>query len=91
MSLHRPGQWGGCWQALQLWQALGLDRFWPERLAPSRKSARWEWVLTVLTCYRLLALQGMRLTRETLLMKLGAAQHRAPKPGEDTEEQGQGD
>ena len=42
-------------------------------------------------CYRLLALQGVRLTRETLLMMLGAARHQAPKPGEDTEEHGQGD
>jgi hypothetical protein len=55
LSLHRPRQWGGCWLALQLWQALGLDRFWADRLPPSRKGTRWDWVLTVLTCYRLLA------------------------------------
>jgi len=55
LSLHRPRQWGGCWLALQLWQDLGLDRFWAERLPPSRKGTRWDWVLTVLTCYRLLA------------------------------------
>jgi len=55
LALHRPRQWGGCWLALQLWRALGLDRFWADRLPPSRKGTRWDWVLTVLTYYRLLA------------------------------------
>lgn len=55
LSLHRPRQWGACWLALQLWQSLGLDRFWAARLPPNRKGTRWDWVLTVLTCYRLLA------------------------------------
>jgi hypothetical protein len=55
LSLHRPRQWGACWLALQLWQDLGLDQFWAARLPPSRKGTRWDWVLTVLTCYRLLA------------------------------------
>ncbi len=34
----RPRQWGACWLALKLWEELRLDRFWAERLAPSRKS-----------------------------------------------------
>ncbi len=55
LSLHRPRQWGACWLALQLRQDLGLDQFWAARLPPSRKGTRWDWVLTVLTCYRLLA------------------------------------
>ena len=55
LSLHRPRQWGGCWLALQLWRDLGLDRFWADRLPASRKGTRWDWVLTVLTYYRLLA------------------------------------
>jgi len=55
LSLHRPRQWGACWLALQLWQDLGLDQFWAARLPPSRKGTRWDWVLTVLTCYRRLA------------------------------------
>jgi transposase len=54
LSLHRPRQWGGCWLAAQLWEQLGLDRFWAERLKPSRKGTRWEWVLQVLVAYRLL-------------------------------------
>jgi hypothetical protein len=31
-----------------------LDRFWAERLAPSRKRTRWDWVLQILVTYRLL-------------------------------------
>jgi hypothetical protein len=38
LRLERPRQWGACWLALQLWQELQLDRFWSERLTPSRKS-----------------------------------------------------
>jgi len=37
LSLHRPRQWGACWLAGQLWEQLHLDRFWAERLPPSRK------------------------------------------------------
>ena len=55
LSLHRPRQWGAGWLALQLWQDLGRDRFWAARLPPRRKGTRWDWVRTVLTCYRLLA------------------------------------
>jgi transposase len=54
LSLHRPRQWGGCWLACQLWEQLGLDRFWAQRLAPSRKGTRWDWVLEILASYRLL-------------------------------------
>src|SRR5881394_548519 len=54
LSLHRPRQWGACWLAGQLWEQLGLDRFWAERLAPSRKGTRWDWVLRILVTYRLL-------------------------------------
>jgi len=54
LSLHRPRQWGACWLAGQLWEQLGLDRFWAERLPPSRKGTRWDWVLQILVTYRLL-------------------------------------
>src|SRR5512140_3587505 len=54
LSLHRPRQWGGCWLACQLWEQLGLDQFWSQRLPPSRKGTRWDWVLQVLVAYRLL-------------------------------------
>src|SRR5580704_15567235 len=55
MQLHRPRQWGACWLAGQLWQELGLDRFWADRLPPSRKKTRWDQVLQVLASYRLIA------------------------------------
>ncbi len=55
MRLHRPRQWGACWLAGQLWQELQLDRFWADRLPPSRKRTRWDQVLQVLATYRLIA------------------------------------
>jgi transposase len=54
LSLHRPRQWGACWLAMQLWEQLGLDRFWAEHLPSSRKGTRWDWVLQILVVYRLL-------------------------------------
>jgi hypothetical protein len=55
MRLCRPRQWGACWLAGQLWRELQLDRFWSDRLPPSRKGTRWDQVLQVLVSYRLIA------------------------------------
>jgi hypothetical protein len=55
MRLCRPRQWGACWLAGQLWQALQLDHFWADRLRPSRKGTEWDQVLQVLVAYRLIA------------------------------------
>jgi hypothetical protein len=55
LRLERPRQWGACWLALKLWQSLGLDAFWGERLPASRKGTRWDQVLFVLVAYRLLS------------------------------------
>jgi hypothetical protein len=55
LRLERPRQWGACWLTLQLWQQLGLDEFWGERLAPTRKGTRFDQVLFVLVAYRLLS------------------------------------
>jgi hypothetical protein len=55
MRLHRPRQWGACWLAGQLWQELQLDRFWADRLPPSRKATRWDQILQVLATYRLIS------------------------------------
>jgi len=55
MRLCRPRQWGACWLAGQLWQALQLDRFWLDRRPPSRKGTPWDQVLQVLVAYRLIA------------------------------------
>jgi transposase len=54
LSLHRPRQWGACWLAGQLWEQLQLDRFWAQRLPPSRQGTRWDWVLQILVFYRLI-------------------------------------
>jgi transposase len=55
LRLERPRQWGACWLALRLWQTLGLDAFWGERLPPTRKGTRFDQVLLVLVAYRLLS------------------------------------
>ena len=55
LELWRPRQWGACWLVVELWQELELDRFWGERLSPSRKGTRWDQVLLVLVAYRLIA------------------------------------
>ena len=55
LRLERPRQWGACWLSLKLWQQLGLDQFWSERLTASRKGTRWDQVLFVLVAYRLLS------------------------------------
>ena len=55
LTLRRPRQWGACWLAGLLWRELQLDRFWTERLLPSRKGTRWEQIFQVLAAYRLIA------------------------------------
>ncbi|MBU4246842.1 MAG: IS1634 family transposase [Verrucomicrobia bacterium] len=54
LKLSRPRQWGACWLALELWGQLELDRFWQDRLKPSREGTRWLNVLKTLACYRLI-------------------------------------
>ena len=48
LTLRRPRQWGACWLSGQLWRELQLDRFWSDRLPPSRKGTRWDQILPVL-------------------------------------------
>lgn len=55
MRLCQPRVWGSCWLALKLWERLGLDCFWSQRLTRSRKGTRWDQVLFVLVAYRLLS------------------------------------
>jgi transposase len=54
MELHAPRQWGACWLACHLYEQLGLDRFWAERLADSREGTSWRHIVQTLTCYRLI-------------------------------------
>ncbi len=55
LELCRPRQWGACWLVVKLWRELELDRFWGERLSPSRKGTHWDQILLVLVAYRLIA------------------------------------
>jgi hypothetical protein len=54
VELRRPRQWGACWLACQLYEQLDLDKFWAERLPPSRKGTRWDLIIQALSCYRLM-------------------------------------
>jgi hypothetical protein len=54
MELHRPRQWGACWLACYLYEQLGLDEFWAERLPDSREGTCWGRILQTLVCYRLI-------------------------------------
>jgi transposase len=54
MELHRPRQWGACWLACDLYEQLGLDEFWAERLPESREGTCWGHILETLVCYRLI-------------------------------------
>jgi transposase len=53
-ELKRPRQWGACWAGCQLWDQLGLDAFWRQRLPDSREGTCWRHVLQTLTVYRLI-------------------------------------
>ena len=54
VELRRPRQWGACWLACELYQQVGLDKFWAERLGPSRKGTRWDLIVESLSGYRLM-------------------------------------
>ena len=54
MELHRPRQWGACWLVCYLYEQLGLDEFWAERLPDSREGTCWQHILQTLVCYRLI-------------------------------------
>ena len=54
VELRRPRQWGACWLACRLYEQLGLDKFFGERLPPSRKGTRWDLIVEALCCYRLI-------------------------------------
>src|SRR5438105_2676946 len=54
MQLHRPRQWGACWLACELYEQLGLDGFWAQRLPDSREGTSWRHILQTLCCYRLI-------------------------------------
>jgi transposase len=54
MELCRPRQFGACWLACHLYEQLGLDQFWTDRLPDSREGTCWRHILQTLVCYRLI-------------------------------------
>jgi transposase len=54
LELRRPRVFGNCWLACELWQQLGLDAFWQQRLPKGREMVSWEKVLRLLVVNRLL-------------------------------------
>ena len=54
LELRRPRVFGSCWLACELWQQLGLDEFWRQRLPQGRETVAWEKVLRLLVVNRLL-------------------------------------
>jgi transposase len=53
MQLRRARAFGDCWLGCQLWEELGLGRFWAARLAKHEGDVPWEKVLQVLVVNRL--------------------------------------
>src|SRR5437868_6030773 len=54
LELKRPRIFGSCWLACELWQQLGLDEFWGQRLPEGHETVSWEKVLRLLVVNRLL-------------------------------------
>jgi len=54
LELRRPRVFGNCWLACELWQQLGLDEFWQQRLPEAREAVSWGKVLQLLVVNRLL-------------------------------------
>jgi hypothetical protein len=54
MQLCRPRTFGNCWLACELWQKLGLDEFWSERLDDWRCYISWSKVIKLLAVSRLI-------------------------------------
>ena len=54
LELKRPRIFGNCWLACELWQQLGLDEFWQQRMPEGRETVSWEKVLRLLVVNRLL-------------------------------------
>src|SRR5262249_8300904 len=54
LEVRRPRVFGNCWLASELWQQLGLDEFWRQRVPPGRETVSWEKVRRLLVVKRLL-------------------------------------
>ena len=54
LELRNPRVFGNCWLASELWEQLGLDEFWQERLPQGREAIGWDKVLRLLVVNRLI-------------------------------------
>jgi len=54
MQLCRPRSFGDCWLSCHLWQKLGLDKFFSDRLDSLRSDISWQKVLKLLVVNRLI-------------------------------------
>ena len=54
LRVREPRRFGDCWAGCRLWQELGLDAFWQQRLGNERGEVPWAKVLELLTVNRLL-------------------------------------
>jgi transposase len=52
MELRRPRVFGNCWMACRIWNELGLEDFWQQRLPEGREAVSWEKVLRLLVVNR---------------------------------------
>ena len=48
LEVRRPRTFGDCWLGCEVWQQLGLDEFWQQRLPEAREAVSWEKVLRLL-------------------------------------------
>lgn len=54
LRVRAPRRFGDCWAGCRLWQELGLDAFWQERLGAQGGEVPWAKVLELLAVNRLL-------------------------------------
>lgn len=54
MKLHKPRAFGDCWLGCQIWDQLGLDRFWSGRIDTAKSPVPYSKVLKLLTVNRLI-------------------------------------
>jgi hypothetical protein len=54
MELKRPRAFGNCWLAGEIWDLLGLEGFWKERLPEGREAVVWSKVAKLLVIHRLI-------------------------------------
>jgi len=54
MTLHKPRAFGDCWLGCAMWDQLGLDRFWSDRIDSVKSPVPYSSVLKLLTVNRLI-------------------------------------